>query len=163
LSVQNPEERKELQVDGLKVIIALTPTSAAYFVPTDHIILGGISQGCATSIHALLHGGIRPGGFIGPSSRFRFQEGVEGIAKSCTASGAFLEKPRTLFKPASSDARVADLKEPIGRYRIGVSDAGVSHSRRRRWRCPNPQWREIAYSAFACLSHGKRMKMGVTG
>jgi lysophospholipase-2 len=66
-SVEKPEERKELQVDGLKESIALILTvisREASFVPMDHIILVGISQGCATAVHALLQGDARLGGFI---------------------------------------------------------------------------------------------------
>jgi hypothetical protein len=64
-------EKNEIQIDGLresvKEILDLIRTEAALISP-DRIILGGISQGCATAIHALLYGGIRLGGSIGLSS-----------------------------------------------------------------------------------------------
>jgi predicted esterase len=70
-SVENHLEKNEIQIDGLresvKEILDLIRTEAALISP-DRIILGGISQGCATAIHALLYGGIRLGGSIGLSS-----------------------------------------------------------------------------------------------
>ncbi len=75
-SVENHLEKSEIQIDGLresvKEIVNLIMTEAALISP-DRIILGGISQGCATAIHALLYGGIRLGGFIGLSSWLPFE------------------------------------------------------------------------------------------
>jgi predicted esterase len=75
-SVENPAEKEELQVAGLQESIADTldiiRTEAA-LVPPERIILGGISQGCATAIHALLCSKIRLGGFIGLCSWLPFQ------------------------------------------------------------------------------------------
>jgi predicted esterase len=75
-SVENHLEKNEIQIDGLresvKEILDLIRTEAALISP-DRIILGGISQGCATAIHTLLYGGIRLGGFIGLSSWLPFE------------------------------------------------------------------------------------------
>ena len=43
------------------------------YVPYENIILGGISQGCATAILALLSTGIKLGGYIGLCSFLPFQ------------------------------------------------------------------------------------------
>jgi lysophospholipase-2 len=94
-SVEDSEERKELQVEGLKESIAMildAIKSEASLVPTDHIILGGISQGCATAIRALFHGGIPLGGFIGLCSWLPFQEEVEGIARNLGTSAELLQE-----------------------------------------------------------------------
>lgn len=74
--VRNPQERKDLQIDGLRVSVASILNvirTEASIIPPERIILGGISQGCATAIHALLYGGIRLGGFVGLSSWLPFQ------------------------------------------------------------------------------------------
>ena len=75
-SVENPSEKNEIQIDGLresvKEILDLIRTEAVLISP-DRIILGGISQGCATAIHTLLYGGIRLGGFIGLNSWLPFE------------------------------------------------------------------------------------------
>ncbi|KAH8789783.1 Alpha/Beta hydrolase protein [Hyaloscypha finlandica] len=75
-SVESHLEKNEIQIDGLresvKEILDLIRTEAALISP-DRIILGGISQGCATAIHTLLYGGIRLGGFIGLSSWLPFE------------------------------------------------------------------------------------------
>lgn len=52
------------------------------FVPLKNIILGGISQGCATAIFTLLSSGLSLGGFVGLSSWLPFQVGR--LALSCT-------------------------------------------------------------------------------
>lgn len=75
-SVENHSEKNEIQIDGLresiKEILDLIRTEAVLISP-DRIILGGISQGCATAIHTLLYGGIRLGGFIGLSGWLPFE------------------------------------------------------------------------------------------
>ncbi|KAH7357268.1 Alpha/Beta hydrolase protein [Rhexocercosporidium sp. MPI-PUGE-AT-0058] len=75
-SVENHMENNEIQIDGLresvKDILDLIRTESALISP-DRIILGGISQGCATAIHTLLYGGIRLGGFVGLSSWLPFE------------------------------------------------------------------------------------------
>jgi predicted esterase len=75
-SVENHLEKNEIQIDGLresvKEILDVIQTESVLISP-DRIILGGISQGCATAIHTLLYGGIRLGGFIGLSSWLPFE------------------------------------------------------------------------------------------
>ena len=82
-SVENSSERNEIQVEGLresvKDILELVQREATLISP-DRIILGGISQGCATAIHALLYGGIRLGGFIGMSSWLPFEPDTSHVA-----------------------------------------------------------------------------------
>jgi len=75
-SVENHSDKNEIQIDGLresvKEILDIIRTEAGLISP-DRIILGGISQGCATAIHTLLYGRIRLGGFIGLSSWLPFE------------------------------------------------------------------------------------------
>ncbi|TVY82782.1 Acyl-protein thioesterase [Lachnellula suecica] len=75
-SVENHSEKNEIQIEGLREsvdeILNLIRTETV-LVPLDRIILGGISQGCATAIHTLLSGGVRLGGFIGLSSWLPFE------------------------------------------------------------------------------------------
>jgi predicted esterase len=75
-SLENRSEKNEIQINELresvKEILDLIRAEAVLISP-DRIILGGISQGCATAIHTLLYGGIRLGGFIGLSSWLPFE------------------------------------------------------------------------------------------
>jgi lysophospholipase-2 len=78
--VKKPLERKEIQVEGLRESISFILSvirKEASIVQPERVILGGISQGCATAIHTLLYGGIRLGGFIGLSSWLPFQDDIE--------------------------------------------------------------------------------------
>lgn len=45
-------------------------------VPLDHIILGGISQGCATAVLTLLSSGLRLGGLVGLCSWLPFEKKI---------------------------------------------------------------------------------------
>jgi len=94
-SVENPEERDELQVDGLKesiaFIISVIQEEATIMSP-ERIILGGISQGCATAIHALIFSGIQLGGFIGFCSWLPFEK------KICEITNASLESKLSAYQ-----------------------------------------------------------------
>lgn len=75
-SVENHWEKVELQIDGLRESVKETLDIIRHestLVSPHRIILGGISQGCATAIHALLCGDVQLGGFIGLSSWLPFQ------------------------------------------------------------------------------------------
>ncbi|KAE8449713.1 hypothetical protein EG329_007488 [Mollisiaceae sp. DMI_Dod_QoI] len=83
-SVEDPADKKELQLEGLRESIRdvlVIVRSEMALVPPERIILGGISQGCATAILALLCGGIRIGGFVGMSSWLPFQGEVAAVAR----------------------------------------------------------------------------------
>ncbi|EPE25419.1 alpha/beta-Hydrolase [Glarea lozoyensis ATCC 20868] len=102
-SVENPQEKNEIQIDGLREsareILEVIQTESALVSP-DRIILGGISQGCATAIHALLHGGIRLGGFIGLNSWLPFEPDTtttSGDTKAWTMVGDKLQYSQKLL------------------------------------------------------------------
>ncbi|KAH8762338.1 Alpha/Beta hydrolase protein [Hyaloscypha finlandica] len=65
--VRNPEEKKELAIPGLRESIRQILEiieQEAKMVPMERIILGGLSQGCATAILTLLSSGLEIGAFI---------------------------------------------------------------------------------------------------
>ncbi|KAK7726401.1 60S ribosomal protein L32 [Botryosphaeria dothidea] len=87
-SVEEPEERKEIQALGLSQSIESISKiigDEAALVPLDRIILGGISQGCATAVHALLQGGCKVGALVGFCGWLPFRAEVEGVARSPAA------------------------------------------------------------------------------
>jgi lysophospholipase-2 len=75
-SVEDPTEKNELQIDGLREsvreLLDLVRYEATLISP-ERIILGGISQGCATAIHALFRGRLCIRGFMGFSSWLLFE------------------------------------------------------------------------------------------
>lgn len=118
-SVESPEERRQSQVDGLKesiaYIISIIRNEASIVVP-ERIILGGISQGCATAIYALLFGGIRLGGFIGLCSWLPFQEEIHALSTgSPAATIASLRAAQITanLSPNHSDFKADVLTTPI--------------------------------------------------
>lgn len=85
-SLENPEERKELQLEGLRESIATIldtiGSEAALFSPfsPDRIILAGISQGCATAMLALLSSQYRICGFLGLCSWLPLSPEIDHLA-----------------------------------------------------------------------------------
>lgn len=84
-SLMDPSAREDLHVEGLKASIDYTHELVkAELTPVtpERIILGGISQGCATSLHALLSGKEKLGGYVGWSGWMPFRAQVEEAAGS---------------------------------------------------------------------------------
>jgi lysophospholipase-2 len=114
-SVEDPEEQKELQVQGLKESIAFIMDvihQEAKFVPMECIILGGISQGYATAIYALMATRVQMGGFIGLCSWLPFSKEINDIATgSAAAKKSAIDQLRILFGNTTdgSDSERANL------------------------------------------------------
>jgi lysophospholipase-2 len=80
--VRDPEDRKELMLPGLQESIRQITdiiVEEAQILPLEGIILGGISQGCATAILALLSSEMHLGGFIGWCGFLPFQSAIEAL------------------------------------------------------------------------------------
>ncbi|KAM3080448.1 hypothetical protein ACMFMG_005402 [Clarireedia jacksonii] len=98
-SVENPSEQEEIQKEGLHESVSAileTIRQEAQIVPLESIFLGGISQGCATAILALLCEGMKLGGFVGLCSWMPLREGIMEIAQDCVPgqSKSFVSKAR---------------------------------------------------------------------
>ncbi|KAI5815330.1 Alpha/Beta hydrolase protein [Pyronema omphalodes] len=82
-SLEYPEEEPERQVEGLREAVTyvngLIEAEVANGIPRERIIIGGLSQGCATSIHVLLAQNERMGGFVGMSGWMPFASRVREI------------------------------------------------------------------------------------
>ncbi|KAA8896456.1 putative phospholipase/carboxylesterase [Sphaerosporella brunnea] len=91
VSLSFPEECSHLQREGLREAVAhinsLIDIEIAAGVPEGNIILGGISQGCATALHVLLSRGRRLGGFVGMSGWMPFASNVREICGLTTGAG----------------------------------------------------------------------------
>jgi fermentation-respiration switch protein FrsA (DUF1100 family) len=118
-SVGNPEERKGLQVDALKgnyrAHLQHQQTARPVSFPRITSSSVGSAKGVPPQFMPYCMAAFDSVDSLDPVAGSRSKRRSRGIARSCTASGASLEKPRTLFKLASSDAHVVDLKQPIGR------------------------------------------------
>lgn len=83
--------REELQVRGLSETLQYLwglIDDEVRLTPEERLILGGISQGCATSLHALLFGRRKLGAFVGISGWMPFADHMAKIVKdgeSCSA------------------------------------------------------------------------------
>ncbi|KAL9626197.1 MAG: hypothetical protein Q9204_007503 [Flavoplaca sp. TL-2023a] len=82
-SLTDPSTQEALQVEGLrdsvKYILDII-SKELEFLPAGNIVLLGISQGCATAIHALLAGQHQLGGFIGIAGWLPFRKLVDNQA-----------------------------------------------------------------------------------
>ncbi|KAH8773160.1 lysophospholipase II [Hyaloscypha sp. PMI_1271] len=84
--VRNPEEKKELAIPGLRESIRQILEiieQEAKIVPMERIILGGLSQGCATAILTLLSSGLEIGAFIGWCGWLPLQRSIEEFDDGC--------------------------------------------------------------------------------
>ncbi|KAL8991860.1 MAG: hypothetical protein Q9169_007588, partial [Polycauliona sp. 2 TL-2023] len=79
-SLTNPSTQEGLQVQGLRDsithILDIISKEVDSSVSPSNIILMGISQGCATAVHALLAGQERLGGFIGIAGWMPFRKQI---------------------------------------------------------------------------------------
>lgn len=110
-SLTDPGRQEELQVEGLKEsvehILAIVHEEVKLLHPSSIVILG-ISQGCATAIHALLAGQYRLGGFVGLSGWMPFRNQLMDEAKSCSGGLSltkFYENTLALSDVGLYDAR----------------------------------------------------------
>jgi len=134
-SVENHLEKNEIQIDGLREsvneILDLIRTEAILISP-DRIILGGISQGCATAIHTLLYGGIRLAGFIGLSSWLPFEpEITTTMADSMTWSvvGNKLHYSRKMLNTPTDQAEMTSVLSDLSSTSVIETPVFLSHSR----------------------------------
>lgn len=82
--VKTPEEREDLMIPGLQESIHQIVNiiqEEAQNIPMEHIILGGISQGCATAILTFLSSAmmLQLGGFIGLCGWLPFERKIENM------------------------------------------------------------------------------------
>lgn len=112
-SIEEPSEKEEIQLEGIKESVAEILSiirSEAELASPERIILAGISQGCATAIHALLYGGVRLGGFIGISSWLPLKDKVAAPAANSLMNDR-LAQFRTLYDVDVDTYRVTDLPD----------------------------------------------------
>ncbi|CAG8981242.1 hypothetical protein HYALB_00003840 [Hymenoscyphus albidus] len=84
--LQNPGERKGLMREGLRESIRQIEgivEEEAGIVGSSKVILGGISQGCAAGIYAVLVTGMRIGGFMGVSGWLPFLRDIQRMPAGC--------------------------------------------------------------------------------
>ncbi|KAI5847590.1 putative acyl-protein thioesterase 1,2 [Tricharina praecox] len=90
-SLTFPEEQGHLQREGLREAVihlsALIEAEVRNGIPHDHIIVGGISQGCATALHVLLALGHQLGGFVGMSGWLPFASNIREICGLGSGAG----------------------------------------------------------------------------
>lgn len=78
----DPSHRKELQLQGLAesardILELLRQEQEMSKIPPSNIVLGGLSQGCATSLSVLLSLDYRIGGFVGISGFLPFRDDLD--------------------------------------------------------------------------------------
>jgi lysophospholipase-2 len=110
--VNSPYEKQELMLDGVREsiedILDIIQKEAD-IAPLERIVLGGISQGCATAILALLSSGINLGGFVGMCSWLPFQNDIANLPSSFTKNQALISQQiRIILQMPISKGNVAE-------------------------------------------------------
>ncbi|KAF3185838.1 hypothetical protein TWF788_003888 [Orbilia oligospora] len=110
-SLEDPSMREHLQVDGLRetteVIHQIIRDEVSSGISPSNIILGGLSQGCAASIYALLTFDEKLGAYIGMSGWFPF---VKYVNESLQETGQ-----ETKSRVESSDEEDEEENETTGK------------------------------------------------
>jgi len=139
-SLTFPEEQGHLQKEGLREAVAhlsaLIEAEVRSGIPHDHIIIGGISQGCATALHVLLALGHQLGGFVGMSGWLPFASNIREICG--LRSGAGLRA--SAGRPSNGIDDGSESEEEGGRVEADHIDAVLRMQRRpaRQSRYPTP-------------------------
>jgi lysophospholipase-2 len=113
-SIKEPWMIKKIQLDGLRESITFildVIRSEASIVPPERIIIGGISQGAATAILAMLCGGIRLGGFIGLCSWLPLKDDLRQVSRSLATRGYKLQQIRNLLRVPTEDSSIMPLTD----------------------------------------------------
>jgi len=124
-SIEDRSEKPELMLEGLRESIADlldVIRKEAKEVPLESIILGGISQGCATAIMTLLASNLRIGGVIGLCGWLPLQEDIANI--QLPASSARISQTLRLYLEDASPIP-ADLQS----YTAKMTAIFLAHSR----------------------------------
>jgi predicted esterase len=125
--VRNPEERKELAIPGLRESIRqilVIIEQEAKIVPTERIILGGLSQGCATAILTLLSSGLEIGAFIGWCGWLPLQRSIEEFDDRCIGNKRDISRHiQTILQ--SPDGNSRQRKQPLPESNGLTSGPGV--------------------------------------
>ncbi|KAF8850772.1 alpha/beta-hydrolase [Acephala macrosclerotiorum] len=115
--IKTPAEKEELMIPGLQESIEdiLDIVRAeSQTVPLDRIILGGISQGCATAILTLLSSDLQLGGFIGFCSWLPFKEKIEQLpTKSINREREISRYIKTMLEISSATRNFEELETSL--------------------------------------------------
>lgn len=116
-SVEEPEVRKELQLEGLTESIAsitdIIRHEASLFsiFSPDRIILAGINQGCATAMLALLSSQYRIAGFVGLCSWLPFSSEMELLAARAGRRSFSFTDIEALYRSDSASSETENRSE----------------------------------------------------
>lgn len=118
--IKMPDHKKELMIPGLQESIGNIVDiirEEAQMVPLERIILGGISQGCATAILTLLSSGMDLGGFIGWCGWLPFQKAIENLyAESINKKEGTSRKIQAILQmPTDIDAAPFEQAIPVAK------------------------------------------------
>ncbi|KAK0125742.1 hypothetical protein ONS95_007376 [Cadophora gregata] len=113
--IKEPNQKKDLMIPGLSdsiLQIIRIVQEEAKMVPLSRIVLGGISQGCATAILALVASGINLGGFFGLCSWLPFNEDIASMFASHDEKGNISRSVRNLLRLPPIGSREWEPTEP---------------------------------------------------
>lgn len=114
-STENPEEREDLTIPGLNesvsFLLQLIRKEVDILGEASRVVLGGISQGCATAIHALFHfTNGQLGGFVGLCSWLPSRNLIARIISESENPQIALQGIRKLFEPVVTTSNDADIQ-----------------------------------------------------
>ncbi|KAE8451647.1 hypothetical protein EG329_003104 [Mollisiaceae sp. DMI_Dod_QoI] len=121
--IKTPNAKEELMIPGLQEsirdIVGIV-REEAQTVPLERIILGGISQGCATAILTLLSSGMELGGFIGWCGWLPFQKGINALPVKCINNMDEISRQIQTTLQVSTDKEATTLEPGLKESEFGA-------------------------------------------
>jgi len=135
--LDSPLEKQDLMIPGIRestVQILDIVQEEAKSVPLNRIILGGISQGCATAILTLLSSGMAIGGFIGLCSWLPLENIIDEFPSSCVGNRSEISRhiQKSLVLVSDKQPQIDDINTIISRLSLDTKldiPIFLSHSR----------------------------------
>jgi lysophospholipase-2 len=127
--IETPDYKQELMVEGLKesiVNILDMVHEEMETISLDKIILGGMSQGCATAVFTLLSSGITFGGFIGVCSWLPFQQKISNSYDATRENlPQLIREIREILRPSeeTNDKHINNLETALNELSVAGEPA----------------------------------------
>ncbi|KAF8545226.1 Alpha/Beta hydrolase protein [Trichophaea hybrida] len=141
-SLTFPEEQGHMQKEGLRDAVehieGLISDEVELGIPEHNIIIGGISQGCATALHVLLSHKARLGGFVGMSGWLPFASNIRQICRLSSGAGLRVRDGRGSTSDGEQDESEDEPEDAGGEQNNMDPSDGHHPSPRKKKRYPIP-------------------------
>ena len=155
-SLEDPSEREHLQVEGLEEtanVVHSMIREELGSIKAENIFIGGLSQGCAASLHAMLTFGLTLGGYIGMSGWLPFQGTIQKVLEPLAGDTEDIEFE---FEFESEDQIQNKSDDCASREQANASVNAVNYLRQNLSMCPLDREEPESLETPVFLGHGEK-------